>query len=128
MSYTLGCGASAKSLSHVRLFVTPCTVAHQASLSMGFSRQEYGSELPFPSSGHLPDPGIEPRSPTLAGGFFTTESTVYFLNPRIFFKLDFQTAHYRSLLILNISNISKIFLKLRVSRQSHLSKACIPFR
>ena len=96
----------AQSLSHIQLFVTPQTVAHQASLSMGFSRQEYGSELAFPSSGHLPDPGIEPRSPTLAGGFFTTESTVYFLNPRIFFKLDFQTPHYRSLLILNISNIS----------------------
>ena len=44
---------------------TPWTVAHQAPLSMGFSRQGYWSGLPFPSPGHLPDPGIEPRSPTL---------------------------------------------------------------
>ena len=43
-------------------FVTPWTVAHQAPLSMGFSRQEYWSGLPFTSSGDLPDPGIEPRS------------------------------------------------------------------
>ena len=40
---------------------------------MGFSRQEYGSGLPFPSPGDLPDPGIKPASPILAGGFFTTE-------------------------------------------------------
>ena len=53
------------SLSCVRLFVTPWTVAHQALLSMGFSRQEYWSELPFPPPGDLPNPGIEPRSPTL---------------------------------------------------------------
>ena len=46
-------------------FATPCTVAHQASLSMGFSRQEYWSGLPFPSPGDLPDPGIKPRSPAL---------------------------------------------------------------
>ena len=54
-----------KSLSHVRLFATPWTVAHQAPLSTGFSRQEYCSELPFPSPGDLPYPGTEPRSPTL---------------------------------------------------------------
>ena len=42
---------------------TPWTVAHQAPLSIGFSRQEYCSGLPFPSPGDLPDPGIEPRSP-----------------------------------------------------------------
>ena len=46
---------------------------HQAPPSVGFSRQEYWSGLPFPSPGHLPNPGIEPRSPALAGGFFTTE-------------------------------------------------------
>ena len=51
--------------SHVWLFVTPWTVACQAPLSMGFPRQEYWSGLPFPSPGDLPDPGIEPRSPTL---------------------------------------------------------------
>ena len=54
-----------KSLSHVRLFVTPWTVAHQAPPSMEFSRQEYWSGLPFPSPGDLPNPGIEPGSPAL---------------------------------------------------------------
>ena len=62
-----------KSLSCVRLFATPWTAACQASLSMGFSRQEYWSGLPFPSPGDLPHPGIEPKSPALAGRFFTTE-------------------------------------------------------
>ena len=52
-------------LSRVRLFVTPWTVDHQAPLSMGFSRQEYWSGLPFPSLRDLPNPGIEHRSPTL---------------------------------------------------------------
>ena len=47
-----------KSLSHVRLFVIPWTVADQVPLSMGFSRQEYWSGLPFPSPGDLPDPGL----------------------------------------------------------------------
>ena len=51
--------------SHVRLFVTPWTVARQAPPSMEFSRQEYWSGLPFPSPGNLPDPRIEPRSPAL---------------------------------------------------------------
>ena len=52
---------------------TPWTVAHQAPLSMRFPRQGHWSGLPFPSPGGLPDPGIEPRSPALIGGFFTTE-------------------------------------------------------
>ena len=54
-----------KSLSRVQLFATPWTVACQAPLSMGFSRQEYWSGLPFPSPEDLPNPGIEPESPTL---------------------------------------------------------------
>ena len=60
--------------SRVQLFVTPRTVARQASLSTGFSRQEYWSGLPCPSPGDLTDSGIEPtslRSPALAGGVFT---------------------------------------------------------
>ena len=52
-----------KLLSHVRLFVTPWTVARQAPQSMEFSRQEYWSGLPFPSPGDLPKPGIKPGSP-----------------------------------------------------------------
>ena len=62
-----------KSLSHVLLFVTPWTVAYQASLSMGFSRQEYWSGLPFPSQGDLPNPGIEPRSPALEADTILSE-------------------------------------------------------
>ena len=54
-------------------FVTQQTEAHQAPLSMGFPRQEYWSGLPCPPVGALPDPGIEPASPALASGFFTTE-------------------------------------------------------
>ena len=52
----------------VRLFATPWAIE-----SMGFPRQEYRSGLPFPSQGDLPDLGIKPESPALAGGFFTTE-------------------------------------------------------
>ena len=54
-------------------FLTPWTVAHQAPLSMGLSRQEYWSGWSFPSPEDLPDPGVEPASPPLAGGFFTIE-------------------------------------------------------
>ena len=54
-------------------FVIPWTVDHQAPLSMGFYQQVYWNELPFPSPGDLPDPGIEPLSPALAGGFFTSK-------------------------------------------------------
>ena len=52
-----------KLLSHVRLFATPWTVAHQAPQSMEFSRQEYWNGLPFPSPGDLPNPGINPSLP-----------------------------------------------------------------
>ena len=52
-----------QSISHVSLSAIQWTVAHQAPLSMGFSRQEYQSGLPWPSPGDLPDPGIEPASP-----------------------------------------------------------------
>ena len=52
-------------------------VAHQAPPSMGFSRQEYWSGLPFPSPGDLPDPGIEPRSPTLHADALTSEPPGY---------------------------------------------------
>ena len=54
-------------------FTTPWTAAHQAPPSMGFPRQEYWSELPFPAPGDLPHPGIEFASPALACRFFTTE-------------------------------------------------------
>ena len=62
-----------KSLSRVWLFATPWTLAYQASPSMGFSRQEYWSGLPFPSAGDLPDPGIELRSPSLEADALTSD-------------------------------------------------------
>ena len=67
----------AQLLSHIQLFVTPWTIAHQAPLSTEFARQEDWTRLPFSFLGDLPDPGIEPTYtafPMLADGFFTTES------------------------------------------------------
>ena len=65
-----------KSLSHVLLFETPWTVAYQAPMSMGFSRQECWSGLPFPSPGYLPDPGFEPRSPALQADALLSEPEI----------------------------------------------------
>ena len=62
-----------KSLSCVQLFVTPWTIAYWAPPSMGFSRQEHLSGLPFPSPEDLPDPGLEPGSPALQAGSLPTE-------------------------------------------------------
>ena len=64
--------------SHVRLFATLWTIALQAPLSVGFSRQEHWSRLPCPPPGDLPNPGINPpsfTSPALANKFFTTSTT-----------------------------------------------------
>ena len=86
-------------LSCVWLFVTPWTVACQAPLSMGFSRQEYWSGLPCPPPGDLPYPGIEPMSPALAGRFFTASTTWKAWNrrdrtiiPSVWRKLHFKEA------------------------------------
>ena len=62
-----------KSSSRVWLFATPWTVAYKAPLSMEFSRQEYWSGLPFPYPGDLPEPGIEPRSPSLQADTLPSE-------------------------------------------------------
>ena len=62
-----------KSLSRVRLFATPWTAAYQAPPSVGFSRQEYWSGLPFPSPGDLPNPGIEAGSPALQADALPSE-------------------------------------------------------
>ena len=63
------------SLSGVQIFMTPWTVAHQVLQSMGFCRQEYWSGLPFPSPRDLPDPRVEPKSPTLQEDSFTIWAT-----------------------------------------------------
>ena len=84
-----------KSLSHVWLFETPWTVSYQAPLSMGFSRQEYWSGLPFPSPGDLSNPRIEPGSPALQADALTSEppgkprtTTQKKLDPRSFTPID----------------------------------------
>ena len=63
----------AQPFSRIQLFATKWTVAHQAPLSMGFSRQEYWNALPFPTPGDLLDPGIQLTSHALADGFFNSE-------------------------------------------------------
>ena len=71
-------GCMLSCFSHVQLFVTLWIVAHQAPLSMGFSREEYWSGFPCPPPRDLPNPGIKPASlmsPALAGRFFTTSAT-----------------------------------------------------
>ena len=75
-----------KSLSRVRLFATPWTIAYQAPPSMGFSRQECWSGLPFPSPGDLPNPGIEPRSPALQEDTLLSEPTGKPPNVPLFLK------------------------------------------
>ena len=83
-SFLLLCSLKEKSLSCVQLFATPWTVAHQAPPSMGFSRQEYWSGLPFPSPRDLSDPGIEPRSPALQADALTsvlTRSQIFQADP-----------------------------------------------
>ena len=77
-----------KSLSRVRLFATLWTVAHQTPLSMGFSRQEYWSRLPFPSPGDLPNPGIKLRSPAMQADSLPTELSGKRPPPRLQKKED----------------------------------------
>ena len=64
-----------KPLSRVQFFATPRTATYEALPSMGFSRQEYWNGLPFPSPGDLPNPGIEPRSPSLQADALPSEWT-----------------------------------------------------
>ena len=75
-------------LSHVQLFAILWTVACWAPLSRGFPRQEYWSSLPFPPLGDLPDSGIKPMSPTLAGRFFTNEPSGKSLKVLIYHQLS----------------------------------------
>ena len=96
--------------SHVRLSVTPRTAVCQAPTSMGFSRQEYGSGLPFPSPGDLPDPGIESRSPTLQADSLLSEP----LGKHIYhlfcssFLLASETFHLRAKKIFSLNYFLKI--------------------
>ena len=82
--------------SPVLLFATPGMVTWQAPLSMGFSQQDYWSGLPCPPPEDLPDPGIEPSSPALAGGFFTAEplGKPIYTYTYIFLKVLFGCLHF----------------------------------
>ena len=81
-----------KSLNRVWLFKTPRTVAYQASPSMGFSRQEYCSGLPFPSPGYLPNPGIKPRSHALQADTLPSEPPREFQKNIYFCFIDYAKA------------------------------------
>ena len=86
----------ARSLSLVQLFGTPWTVAHQVPLSMEFSKQEYWSGLPFPFSGDLPNPGMEPRYPALQADSLLSELPVQFISvtqscPTLYDPMDYST-------------------------------------
>ena len=80
MELSMGSEMKGKSLSHVQIFVTLWTVAHQAPQSMGFSREEYWSGLPFPSPGDLPNPGIKPRSPALQSDALPSDTQYFHIN------------------------------------------------
>ena len=125
-------------LSHfscVWLFVALWTVTHQAPLSMGFSRQEYWSGLPFPSPGDLPNPGIEPMSlmfPALAARFFTPSTTweAFVYTYPLFFGFPSHLDHHRALsrvpcavhlvlisyFIRRLSSSSRVYLSIPVSQ------------
>ena len=82
-----------KSPSRVRLFATPWTVAYQTPPSMGFSRQEYWSGLPFPSPGDLSNPGIKPGSPAFQADALTSEPPGKHLNAYLGFFFFFKPCH-----------------------------------
>ena len=81
------CAAVLCSFSCVQLFVTPWSIAHQAPLSMEFSRQEHWRMSPFPVPGELPHQRIKPAFPILAAIFFTTELPEKSLEPTLFCKI-----------------------------------------
>ena len=127
---TCMCVCVCQGLNHIRLFVTPWTVAHQASLSMKLSREEYWSGLPFPSPGDPPNLGVEPRSPALQADSLFSESpgesklSTQILFNNIFYEhmeayisnisiLTLKNAHYFVEIFLNFN----IFLICRITTQ-----------
>ena len=108
-----------KSLSHGWLFETPWAVAHQAPLSMEFSRQEYRSGWLFPSPGDLPNPGIEPRPPTLQVDSLPSESPgnpLYMATSYIFFSSNFSSCFLLEVFFRFLSWLSSGFYQ---PQQSH---------
>ena len=118
-----------KSLSRVRLFATPWTVAYQAPQSMGFSRQEYWNGLPFPSPGDLSNPGIKPGSPALQADALPSEppgktsvqfSSVQSLSHVRLFETPLIAAHQASLSITNSWSLLKLIPIKSVMPSNHL--------
>ena len=101
-------------LSSIPLFATLKTIAHQASLSMGFPRQEYWSGLPFPSPGDFPDPGSELTPPAVVSRFFTTEppgKSIYvhiYSNITFIRKLKTKFDSWQHLTSTNIDHLAKL--------------------
>ena len=105
----------AQSLSCVQLSATLWTASYQAPLSMGFFRQEYWSELPFPSPEDLPDPGIKPAllmSAAVAGGFFTASATqeAHFSKSELSFKNSHSLIHREVWALFFISCSEDVFI------------------
>ena len=98
-----------KSLSSVPLFATQGTIAYQAPPSMGFLRQEYWSRLPFPTPGDLPEPGIEPGSPTFFSSIQSLSCVWLFVTPWI-------AAHQASL---SITIVGRHYLQSEAPGKSH---------
>ena len=102
-------GFEVRLLSPDQLFAIPLTVAYQAPLSMGFPRKEYLSGLPFFSPRDLPSPGIEPMSPALAGGFFTTreaQRTVWRFLTKLKINLPLDPVRMRACQVVSVTSDS----------------------
>ena len=108
-----------KSLSRVRLFATPWTVAYQNSPSMGFSRQESWSGVPFPSPGNLPDPGIEPWSPPLLADALLSEPPGKSNNWEQYQKWVFPILTELKLKAWGKVHINQLFTRKNVKQQNH---------
>ena len=103
-------------------FLTEWTVALQAPLSMGFPRQEYWSGLPFYSPRDLPDLGIKPRSPALAGGFFTAEQPGKSSDLITLFYIEQAASSHFRLYLTEINNIHLLFDK---AIRSQIATSCL---
>ena len=114
------CACMLSCFSYVQLFATLWTIAYQAPLSMGYSRQEYWSALPFLSPGALPHPEIEPESPALAGRFFPFEPLVQLLSRVQLFATSWTAAHQASLSITNSQSLLKLTSIASVMSSNHL--------
>ena len=103
-------------LSRVLLFVTPRAIAHQVPLSVGFSRQQYWSGLPFPPPGDLPDSGIKPRSPALQVDTLLTAPPGKSSHLVVFFKVHFPVCFLSAVLVLDLTSLVVSIHKDRQSR------------